>query len=65
VRFAFESLDLHRVMGHHLTRNPASGRVMQKIGMTHEGTLRKHVYKLDVFEDVECYGMLREEFPPE
>ena len=64
VRFAFEDMDLHRVVSHHLARNPASGRVMQKIGMTHEGTLRKHVCKWDVFEDVECYGILRDELQP-
>ena len=40
-------------------RNPASARVLQKIGMTHEGTLRHHVKKWDEFVDVECYGIVR------
>lgn len=56
--FGSEQLGLHRIVGHHLTRNPASGRVMQKIGMKHEGTLRQHAKKWDKFEDIECYGIL-------
>jgi [ribosomal protein S5]-alanine N-acetyltransferase len=59
--FAFGALGLHRVHAMHLTRNPASGRVMQKIGMTQEGVLRQHVRKWDVFEDVALYGILRTE----
>jgi RimJ/RimL family protein N-acetyltransferase len=61
VGFAFQTLALHRVYAHHMTRNPASGRVMRKLGMTHEGTLRQHVCKWGAFEDVELYGVLRGE----
>ncbi len=61
LQYAFTELDLTRVYARHLSRNPASGRVMQKLGMQHEGTLRKHVQKWQVFEDVEVYGLLREE----
>ena len=56
--FAFEQLALHRVHAHYMTRNPASGRVMEKVGMTKEGLLRKHVRKWGVFEDVAFYGIL-------
>ena len=58
IRFGFEQLRLNRIVAHHFARNPASGRVMQKIGMTHEGTLRQHVKKWDKFEDLLCYGIL-------
>ncbi len=58
IEFGFEELGLHKITSHHLVRNPASGRVLQKIGMTHEGTCRDHVRKWGVFEDVEVYGML-------
>lgn len=57
--FGFESLKLHKVTAHHLTRNPASGRVMQKIGMQHEGTLKQHILKWDQYEDIECYGLVK------
>ncbi|RMI14668.1 MAG: N-acetyltransferase [Calditrichaeota bacterium] len=62
VEYGFIRLNLHRIFAHHLTRNPASGRVMQKLGMQHEGHLRQHILKWGVFEDVEVYGLLREEF---
>lgn len=62
VRLGFEGLGLHRIYAHHLTRNPASGRVMQKLGMTHEGTLRGHSQKWGVFEDLEIYGLLRDDW---
>jgi [ribosomal protein S5]-alanine N-acetyltransferase len=32
---------------------------MKKVGMLHEGTLRGHVQKWGVFEDLELYGMLK------
>jgi RimJ/RimL family protein N-acetyltransferase len=61
VEFGFRALGLHRVQAHHYCRNPASGRVMQKLGMTFEGRLRKHVLKWGVFEDIDIYGILSDE----
>jgi RimJ/RimL family protein N-acetyltransferase len=61
VAYAFTNLDLHRVHARHFARNPASGRVMQKVGMVHEGRAREHVLRWDVYEDLELYGILREE----
>ena len=58
LRYGFDVLGLHRVHATHLTRNPASGRVMQKIGMRHEGTMREHTLKAGAFEDLEKYGKL-------
>lgn len=60
--FGFEDWRLHRITANCLSRNPASARVMQKIGMTHEGRLRQHVIKWDVFEDLELYGILAAEW---
>jgi [ribosomal protein S5]-alanine N-acetyltransferase len=62
VRYGFEVLGLHRLHASYLTRNPASGRVMQKLGMTYEGCLRQHVNKWEVFEDLAVYGILRSEY---
>ncbi len=41
-----------------MTRTPASGRVMLKRGMQHEGRLRGYMRKWGVFEDVDMHGML-------
>jgi ribosomal-protein-alanine N-acetyltransferase len=62
LQFGFETLELNKIQAHHFSRNPASGRVMQKLGMKHEGHLRQHVRKWDRFEDLELYGILRSEF---
>ncbi len=64
VRFGFHTLQLHRIFAHHMTDNPASGRVLVKIGMTYEGTMRQHIHKWGQFKDVAFYGMLRQEMPP-
>jgi [ribosomal protein S5]-alanine N-acetyltransferase len=62
LRFAFGELGLIRVHACHFARNPSSGRVMQKLGMQHEGTRRKHVKKWDQFEDLVLYGILKEDW---
>ena len=60
LRHAF-SLDLVRVHAAALTSNPASGRVLQKIGMRHEGRRLKHASNRRRHEDIELYGILRED----
>lgn len=62
LEFGFHEVGLNRIHAAHFTRNPASGRVMQKIGMRHEGTLRQHVRKWDIYEDLEKYAILRSEY---
>lgn len=64
IGYGFTVLGLNRIHATHFTRNPASGRVMQKIGMTHEGTLKKHAKKWEAYEDVEVYGILCNERRP-
>ena len=59
--YAFTELHLNRVHAHHFSNNLASGRVMQKIGMRHEGCLRQHVKKWGEFVDEEAYGILSSE----
>lgn len=59
LRFGFENLSLHRIHAHHMNVNPASGRVLQKIGMSYEGRMRGHVRKWGSFYDVLCYGILK------
>jgi RimJ/RimL family protein N-acetyltransferase len=58
IGYAFSALGLHRVHAIHFSRNPASGRVMEKCGMVHEGRLRQHVRKWGVFEDVDLWGIV-------
>jgi [ribosomal protein S5]-alanine N-acetyltransferase len=59
LRYGFINLDLIRIHARYITRNPASGRVMQKLGMRHEGCRRQHATKWGKFDDVELYGILK------
>ena len=58
VRYGFEQLWLHRVYAAHFGNNPASGRVLRKVGMTYEGTRREHHRKWGEYEDRVEYGLL-------
>jgi len=42
----------------YLNSNPASGRVMQKLGLKKEGVLIDHVRKENRFEDLVYYGII-------
>jgi RimJ/RimL family protein N-acetyltransferase len=64
IAFGFTMLDLNRIDARHLSRNPASGRVMQKVGMRCEGRQRQHVLKNGRFEDLDCYAILRDDQSP-
>jgi RimJ/RimL family protein N-acetyltransferase len=60
--YGFRDLRLNRIFAVHFRRNPASGRVMQKLGMTQEGLFRQHIKKWDRYEDEVIYGMLRSDW---
>ena len=62
LRYGFESLGLHRIFASHFGHNPASGAVLRKLGMRHEGCQREHLRKWDRFVDSELYGILRQEW---
>ena len=57
--YGFENLHLHKIYAHHFAINKASGRVMQKIGMVHEGFLREHVKHQGHYINLHLYGFLR------
>lgn len=61
--YLFINVGLHRIQACHNTRNPASGRVMQKCGMRFEGILRQSS-KTNSGEycDVAYYSILRQEW---
>ncbi len=59
LQYGLDSLGLERIFATHFRKNSASGRVMQKAGMKHEGRLRHHIKKWGEFEDLEMYAILR------
>jgi [ribosomal protein S5]-alanine N-acetyltransferase len=62
LRYGFEDLRLHRIFATHFKHNPASGRILKKIGMRYEGCQREHLLKWGDFVDSEMYGILRREW---
>ncbi len=58
----FCRLGFHRIWGKCHTENVASAKVMEKLGMTYEGTLREHVWLRDHFRSSRIYGMLENEY---
>jgi ribosomal-protein-alanine N-acetyltransferase len=60
--FGFGELGLNRIRGRCFATNPASGKVLRKLGMLHEGTMREDVVRWDRFHDLECYAILAREW---
>jgi len=59
LEYGFNILKLNRIWTFYMEGNNASGKVLEKIGMQHEGTLKKHIKKNGVFKDLEYYGKAR------
>jgi len=62
VSYGFEKLDLNKITSSYITSNPASGKVMQKCGLTQEGELKEHFLKNGVYHDVILTGLTKKEF---
>jgi [ribosomal protein S5]-alanine N-acetyltransferase len=62
LHYGFSDLKFYRVHSCHLTLNPASGNVLKKIGMSHEGQRKGHIKKWGKYEDLELYGILVEDY---
>jgi RimJ/RimL family protein N-acetyltransferase len=58
LQFAFNEKQYHKVFARHFNSNPASGRVLQKLGMKQEGILIDHVRKGNQYEDLVYYGII-------
>ena len=55
---------LIRIRAHADARNRSSARVMEKVGMTYEGTLRSNRFLHEEAIDELCYAILRSEWNP-
>lgn len=64
ISFGFKELGLNRIEARCVSGNTASVRIMEKSGMTHEGTAREKEFAKGEFRDVESYAILRREYHP-
>ena len=62
IDYGFRDLELNRVWAQCYGDNPASRRVLEKVGMTYEGCLRQHSFRLGRFADSLQFGILRGEW---
>ena len=60
---AFGNMNLRRLEAEVDTRNQSSARVLQRLGFTKEGLLRQRWVSKGETNDVEVYGLLRNEWP--
>ena len=59
IDFCFDDLGLNRVEADHFARNPASGKVMEKAGMTREGVARQKYWKDGEALDAVLYAVVK------
>lgn len=62
MQFGFETLGLNKIHAAVFLKNPASDRVIRKIGMKWEGRLREHDLKWGAYEDIDVYATLASEW---
>lgn len=62
IRYAFEDLALHRVGASADPRNAASRRVLERVGMVHEGRIRDAMLIRDGWRDSDVYSVLEREW---
>ena len=64
LNYAFAKLALHRVWATAAPDNQGSINILQKIGMTHEGSLKSHKLVRGSWRDTELFAILDHEFVP-
>lgn len=62
IDFLFSQVNVNRIVICHAVRNPASGKVALKCGLTYEGTHREEFKSLwGEYLDICCYGVVRKD----
>lgn len=62
IQYSFENLGLERLYAHNFIYNIASQKMFEKVGFMKEGVMRKHSFKNGKLEDINIYGLLKEEW---
>ena len=58
IDFYTDELNIRRIEAKHFLENEKSGRVMQKLGMQYEGTLRSKVFAQGRYWDLKQYALI-------
>lgn len=62
IKYAFGTLNAHKVEASVIAENAASSRVLEKLGFQQEGCRRDHMYKEGEYRDVTLWGLLPSEY---
>ena len=62
IKFGFENLALRRIEARHIEGNIASRRVMERVGMTYEGTLRSSLLVKGEYKNICVCSLLNYNF---
>jgi len=62
LRFAFETLDLHRIEADVDPENGGSIRLLERLGFRYEGRLRERWFTFGSWKDSLVYGLLADDF---
>jgi RimJ/RimL family protein N-acetyltransferase len=64
IRFGFEKIGLNRIEARCIAENTASARVMEKAGMSYEGTLQQREFIKGAYRNIKLYAILKSEYRP-
>ncbi len=62
IKFGFEKMKLNRIEARCVVENIASQKVLEKAGMTYEGTLREQLFAKGSYRDLKIFSILRKEY---
>jgi ribosomal-protein-alanine N-acetyltransferase len=62
IPFFFSEVKINRIEARHDPRNPNSGKVMLKCGLSYEGTMREADWNNQGVCDCACYAVLAKDF---
>jgi [ribosomal protein S5]-alanine N-acetyltransferase len=63
VEFGFRHMNIHKISAAHNLDNGASGKIMSKVGMLQEGTIRHMIRNSkNQYKDCAVYGILQEDY---
>ncbi|WP_430109409.1 GNAT family N-acetyltransferase [Paenibacillus sp. B1-33] len=60
--YGFEQLKLQKIFAEAYTSNPGSWRIMEKIGLNYEETLKQHMCRFGQYHDLAFYGLVKDEY---
>jgi RimJ/RimL family protein N-acetyltransferase len=62
LKYAFETLNMHRVWAAVIEGNIRSARLLKRAGFFHEGTMRESIITAGILSNLEFYSLLEDEY---